>query len=136
MVYSLHVFNFNGFETFLYFVEGVIPDRLNAIRSLEMHGIVYPSLHSVDMSPSNLRTWQQAWLTIATMKGLSKLTVIIGSENSGYYDAAEQLTIFGPLKQIRQVADYKICLNWKPLSSDFEPGSGPYRITRPMQTNL
>jgi len=87
------------------------------------------------MSPNDFKTWKQTWSTIATMKCLSKLTVIIEPGNLPYYDAEEQAAIFAPLKNIQQVVDYEICLNWEKQSYDLEPESGPYRITRPIQPN-
>ena len=130
MVYKVHVFGFKGFEAFLYFVKGILPERLNAIRSLEIQGIAFPSVP--DMSPYSRDTWTQTWSTIATMRGLSNLTVIIEPGNQRVLDAEEEAAYLGPLKQIQQVADYEVRLNWEKASWRDDPESGPYRITRPI----
>jgi hypothetical protein len=132
MIYKLHVFSFNGFETFLYFVKGVIPERLNIIRSLEIQGVILPSPYSTDISPNDFKTWKQTWSTIANMENLSKLAVIIEPGDLPLYSAEEEAAIFAPLKQIRHVADYEVQLNWERQRGDREPECGPYRITRPL----
>jgi hypothetical protein len=139
MVYKLHIFNFRGFEAFQYFVNGIIPERLNDIRTLEIQGIGFPFGFPVVCKPGSypdsFRAWNQTWSTVATMKGLSRLTVIIEKKNVPTYDAEERAAMFKPLQQIRQVKNYEICLNWEKQSWDFEPESGPYRITRPALPN-
>lgn len=128
MVYKVHVFSFKGFEAFLYFVKGILPERLNVVRALEIQGIAFPSV--TGMSPFSRETWAQVWSTIATMKGLSNLTVIIEPSNQAFLDS-EQAAFLEPLKQIQQVRDYEVRLNWKKESWQRNPESGPYRITRP-----
>jgi len=130
MVYKLHVFSFKGFEAFLYFVKGILPERLNVIRLLEIQGIAFPFV--TGMSPYSCDTWTQAWAIIATMKGLSNLTVIIEPGNQPLLDAEEEAAYFGPLKQIQQVANYEVRLNWEKKSWERDLESGPYRITRPI----
>lgn len=135
MVYTQHTFSFAGFEPFLYFTRAIIPERLNAIRSSVIEGLVLPSPHSTDLFPHDFKTWKQAWSVIATMNGLKNLKIIIEPSHGTYYDAEEKAIIFAPLKEIRQVLEYEVFLNWERQSYDVYPESDLYRITGPVATN-
>ncbi|KAJ9311343.1 hypothetical protein DTO271D3_8413 [Paecilomyces variotii] len=113
LLYSHNTFFFNDFDTILWFVSTILPQRLAAIRTLhvEWDCVCFWHARMRPPPPYDRDTWMRVWRTIPSMTGLRELMVRIW--NGPRMDAATEMDVFRPLTALKGLERFELELPWR-----------------------
>ncbi|KAF2495984.1 hypothetical protein BU16DRAFT_617501 [Lophium mytilinum] len=110
LLYSTATFDFISGRPFMYFKCAILPQRLNAITSLQIYWFSYEmptrddrEIIQIEYLPNH---WDPMCRTIVTMKGLRSFTLLLHSFNS--LDNSHQDLLLEPLEDLRGLKECRI----------------------------
>ncbi|KAL1849289.1 hypothetical protein Plec18170_007581 [Paecilomyces lecythidis] len=113
LLYSHNTLFFNDFDTILWFVSTILPQRLAAIRTLhvEWDCVCFWHARMRPPPPYDRDTWMRVWDTIPAMTGLRELMVRIW--NGPRMDAITERDVFKPLRAMTGLERFELELPWR-----------------------
>lgn len=134
ILYSQNSFSMLHLESIICLSSTVLPQRMNAIRSLEFGWLFY-SPHPPYTRPSEIKfpphdegTWERVWDTLADMQGLRKLRVdLLGNWTTRLERDAERMLLL-PAAKIWRPKVWEMRVNWLDTGADLE--DAPFTIER------
>ncbi|PGH27352.1 hypothetical protein AJ80_01064 [Polytolypa hystricis UAMH7299] len=113
LLYSHTHFNFNDYDTIVWFGSTVLPQRLNLVRFLSVQwDCICFWLPNLRVPPPYDRyTWFKVWDLIASMQGLRELRVKVW--NGPRMNRQTEIDVFSPLRELKHLKVFEVELSWK-----------------------
>lgn len=137
ILYSKNTFSMLHLGRLLHFSFTVLPQRMNAIRSLEL-GWYLNSIYPYDTgctwnsqnppAPYDKTTWERAWAILAGMDGLRNLRVDLVGRWMAPLPLEAELRMLSPATKVVNPRVWDLRLDWPNTGAQFE--DAPFRITR------
>lgn len=102
ILYTRNLFDLNHIVTLQHLASTVLPERFNQIRSLQLTW----DIGTISFVPE---AWKTTWSTIAGMKGLKSLHVVL--YESGYAcdrSPAKENMVLGPMYEVLQTEEFDV----------------------------
>ena len=128
-------------ESVISFADTILPQRLNAIRSVELgwyFNIPYPlytrKFQPLDYPPYDIATWERVWSILANMEGLTKLRVDLVGRWIEPLTADEERQLLDPAMKVKRPRVWDMRIDWEDAEVDWEAQGAPFRVVRDERT--
>ena len=141
LLYSQNTFDFNGPESLISLSTTVLPQRLDALGSLQMTWTFFRTefffqTQAFDTEKVLLAgddaIWKACWQVIAGMKGLKDIRIWLSMSPANELSRRSELELLMPLAQIEPKRLFEVRVSWSLKSGSAEAGSATtrYRLAR------
>lgn len=136
ILYSRNTFDVNGPETMISLSQTLLPDRLNAIRSLQLTWAFFHPSHTVYDGDKILLTgdealWKVCWVVVGGMKRVSDIRIWLSMSPAVEAARQPEEDLLKPLEGIGQKKRFEVQVSWKLLESEVRPQREyPFRLIR------
>lgn len=136
ILYSRNTFDVNGPETMISLSQTLLPDRLNAIRSLQLTWAFFHLAHTVHDGDKILLAgdealWKVCWAIVGGMKGVRDVRIWLSMSPAVEAARKPEEELLEPLKEIGRKKRIEVRVSWKlPESEDQSLEEYPFRLIR------
>lgn len=124
-------------ESVISLADTILPQRLNAIRSVELGWyfyIPYPlytrKFQPTKYPPYDIATWERIWSILANMEGLMKLRVDLVGRWVEPLTVDEERQLLGPAMEVKRPRVWDMRVDWEDPGVDWEESRAPFMVLR------
>lgn len=115
VLYSLNIFDFDSTETFLAFSCGILPQRFDSIRSIQLDFQFSVATRFGESHPEiDMPRWERTWRVIATMRDLQEVKVRIdwprGVASGKEISPDKEVAFLEPLMLVKGLKVFEVLL--------------------------
>lgn len=137
VLYGGTTFSMLHLESVVCLADTILPQRLNAIRSVELGWyfyIPYPlytrKFQPMDYPPYDIATWERVWSILANMEGLMELRVDLVGRWIEPLTTDEERQLLGPAMKVKRPRVWDMRVDWEDAEVDWEAQGAPFRVVR------
>lgn len=129
-MYGSNVLDFDSMESVVAFSTVILPQRFDAIQSLQLDFRFSLSAYACESTPSNDQArWVRTWQVIGSIKALKNLWVRI-SWSHNKMSAAQEKVILEPLWMASRLRTYEVSLPPAYAGKEVDWEDAPFTVTR------
>ena len=139
VLYGDTTFSMLHLESVISLADTILPQRLNAIRSVELGWYFYIPFplymrtsrpEPMGYPPYDIATWERVWSILANMEGLMKLRVDLVGRWTEPLTPDEEMQLLGPAMKVKRPRVWDMRIDWEDAEVDWEAQGAPFRVVR------